>query len=426
MSAKGTMPGFLAALLLAGAADAGLGQTVRVVLTLPAEKDEAVRRKAAAAQGEISALLAPGALGSVVRLPADQGIERERWEFSADGWTPLLSAEDRAARMREMSSQWGPAIRFEEAAPADPGLSAAFAPVPSEARRVDAAGFGAVLAGAFPSSMLEGSGAAFDGAVPGSVGASPSAGPLAGSESAGPPPEPAAGADAQAPLEAPPPPSPSLPGPPTPFDAMIVEEAKAAGMDPGVVKALIAAKGGFREDAGRASGGSYGLMLVSKGAAAGVGMKGADLKDPRNNIRAGSLILAKLFKTFGGDLHRALAAYQVGPGKVIKSGGIPNDPEVRFLLAQYERAYRHGSPKPGVKPVEAPGSPNLRRAKEEAGRKAEEIKESLSRAKYPVARYRKVIERVAAKRGADPDLIEAVMRAENPWADPMLVSRAGA
>ncbi|MEK7744382.1 MAG: transglycosylase SLT domain-containing protein [Elusimicrobiota bacterium] len=224
----------------------------------------------------------------------------------------------------------------------------------------------------------------------------------------------------------PPPPSPTLPGPLTPFDAMIVEEAKAAGMDPGVVKALIAAKGGFREDAGRASGGSYGLMLVSKGAAAGVGMKGADLKDPRNNIRAGSLILAKLFKTFGGDLHRALAAYQVGPGKVIKSGGIPNDPEVRFLLAQYERAYRHGSPKPGVKPVEAPGSPNLRRAKEEAGRKAEEIKESLSRAKYPVARYRKVIERVAAKRGADPDLIEAVMRAENPWADPMLGSRAGA
>jgi len=44
----------------------------------------------------------------------------------------------------------------------------------------------------------------------------------------------------------------------------------------------------------------------------------------------------------------------------------------------------------------------------------------------PIRRYRSFIEKYAMKYGVDPDLVEAVMRQENPWGNPKLVSPAGA
>ncbi|MBI5881489.1 MAG: transglycosylase SLT domain-containing protein [Elusimicrobia bacterium] len=217
-----------------------------------------------------------------------------------------------------------------------------------------------------------------------------------------------------------------------PYDAIIAEEAAVAGMDPAVLRAVIEAKGGFDAKANRKSGGSHGVMLITKAAAAAVGMKGADLNDARANIRVGARLMTELLQQFKGDVHRALAAYQVGAGAVIRSGGIPNDPEVKYFLAAYERALRGTNPKPEVKPVTPPSSPNARRVREGAGEKIrEKVAEILPpsgivRPRDPVSRYRKTIHLKAKKHEVDPWLIESIMRAENPWGDPLRESDAGA
>ncbi|MBI5243901.1 MAG: lytic transglycosylase domain-containing protein [Elusimicrobia bacterium] len=211
-----------------------------------------------------------------------------------------------------------------------------------------------------------------------------------------------------------------------PYEAVIQSEAKAAGISPDVLRALVAAKGGFEAKPGRASGGSYGLLLITPGAAKAVGMKAADLKNPETNIRVGAKLLSKLLDFFHGDVHRALAAYQVGTGKVVRSGGIPNDPEVKYLLAAYERAYRQGPSKPKVEAVRPVKSPTLKAVRDQVKQAITPLPAASIPTKDPVARYRKTIEIIAGKRGLDPKLVEAVMRAENPWGNPMVVSDAGA
>jgi len=211
--------------------------------------------------------------------------------------------------------------------------------------------------------------------------------------------------------------------PPGPYEGFLQAEAKAAGLSPDVLRALLAAKGGFEARPSRVSGGSYGLLLITRAAANAVGMKGADLKDPETNIRVGAKLLSHLIDFFHGDVHRALAAYQVGTGKVVRSGGIPNDPEVKSFLAAYQRALRQGPAKPRVEPVVPVKAPALREALQQA---VVPLPPASKPSKDPVARYRKTLELVAAKRGVDAKLLEAVLRAENPWGDPMRVSPAGA
>jgi len=46
---------------------------------------------------------------------------------------------------------------------------------------------------------------------------------------------------------------------------------------------------------------------------------GADLSDPQNNVKAGVALLSRLIDKYDGDLHKALQAYNGGPGLVGKS-----------------------------------------------------------------------------------------------------------
>lgn len=214
----------------------------------------------------------------------------------------------------------------------------------------------------------------------------------------------------------PPPPSESPDRGAAPFDALIRQAAEEAKLSPDIVRAVAAAKSGFNPR--RAGGGAYGLMMVSYGSAKAVGVRG-DLLDPETNLRAGSRLLADLVRQFDGDLHRALAAYQLGVKAVRRSGGIPNDPSVRNFLAEFEKAYRHGSPvPPPIIPVEPPKNPALRAAKDA-------VKSWIYHdPKDPVSKWRPQIERLSAKHEVDPRLVEAIMRRENPWGDPNRVSDA--
>lgn len=49
----------------------------------------------------------------------------------------------------------------------------------------------------------------------------------------------------------------------------------------------------------------------------------AALFDPCTNIHAGARYLREMLDRYGGDLHRALAAYNYGPGRIARDGGIP-------------------------------------------------------------------------------------------------------
>ena len=60
---------------------------------------------------------------------------------------------------------------------------------------------------------------------------------------------------------------------------------------------------------------------------------GVDPDDPMQNLEGGARYLREQLDRFDGDLERALAAYNAGPGRVIEAGGIPNIRETRAYVA---------------------------------------------------------------------------------------------
>lgn len=67
--------------------------------------------------------------------------------------------------------------------------------------------------------------------------------------------------------------------------------------------------------------GAQGLMQLMPGTAAGLGVTNA--YDPRQNVEGGVKYLKQLMEQFGGDLTKTVAAYNAGPGAVMKYGGVP-------------------------------------------------------------------------------------------------------
>jgi soluble lytic murein transglycosylase-like protein len=51
------------------------------------------------------------------------------------------------------------------------------------------------------------------------------------------------------------------------------------------------------------------------------------------NLEGGARYLRQQLDRFGGDVERALAAYNAGPGRVMRAGGVPNIPETRAYVA---------------------------------------------------------------------------------------------
>lgn len=67
--------------------------------------------------------------------------------------------------------------------------------------------------------------------------------------------------------------------------------------------------------------GALGLMQLMPGTAAELGVH--DPLDPRQNVEGGVKYLRKMLNTFGGDMEKAVAAYNAGPGSVQRYGGVP-------------------------------------------------------------------------------------------------------
>lgn len=85
--------------------------------------------------------------------------------------------------------------------------------------------------------------------------------------------------------------------------------------------------------------GAQGLMQLMPATAADMDV--VDPFDPRQNIFGGVRYLRYLTDLYGGDLARAIAAYNAGPSAVNRAGGIPNYPETRAYLSRVLELFEH-------------------------------------------------------------------------------------
>jgi len=124
------------------------------------------------------------------------------------------------------------------------------------------------------------------------------------------------------------------------YDSLINAAAQKYGVDPAVLKGLIRQESGF--DPNSTSGaGAVGLTQLMPGTAAALGV--SNPRDPAQSIDAGAHFLRQQLDAFGGDVQKALAAYNAGPGAVQRYGGVPPYGEtqdyVRKVMA-YANQYR--------------------------------------------------------------------------------------
>jgi len=108
------------------------------------------------------------------------------------------------------------------------------------------------------------------------------------------------------------------------FISAYVEEAAAKErLEPALLRAVIKVESNFNHKAESAVG-AKGLMQMMPATAREVAsLKALDSTNPRANVMAGAHYLRSLINQFSGDLRLALAAYNAGPGAVLKHKGVP-------------------------------------------------------------------------------------------------------
>jgi soluble lytic murein transglycosylase-like protein len=127
-----------------------------------------------------------------------------------------------------------------------------------------------------------------------------------------------------------------------PFGAEITAAAKKHGIDPALLAGLVKQESNFNPTAGSPAG-ARGLTQLMPGTAAGLGV--TNVLDPIQSLDGGAKYLRQQLDAFGGDVTRALAAYNAGPGAVQRYGGVPPYAEtqnyvriVQANAAQYRAA----------------------------------------------------------------------------------------
>jgi soluble lytic murein transglycosylase-like protein len=154
------------------------------------------------------------------------------------------------------------------------------------------------------------------------------------------------------------------------FAALIDSEAKRQGLDPALVRAVVAVESAY-EPAAMSVKGAVGLMQVIPATAERYGLA-ADrrnsveqrLKDPATNVRIGTRYLSDLIERYGQDLKLALAAYNAGEGAVDRyARTIPPFPETQayvVLVEQFRALYTPPPPPPPVTRPDRVTIPRLR------------------------------------------------------------------
>jgi soluble lytic murein transglycosylase len=128
------------------------------------------------------------------------------------------------------------------------------------------------------------------------------------------------------------------------YTAIVRDRARAEGIDPALLAALIYQESKFHP-AARSSSGAIGLMQLTPSTARGIALRTggrtfriSDLTNPTINIRYGAWYLHDLYSKYG-SLSLALAAYNAGQGNVDRwrnAGEGIQFPETRAYVARVE------------------------------------------------------------------------------------------
>ena len=127
------------------------------------------------------------------------------------------------------------------------------------------------------------------------------------------------------------------------YQKIIRSYAKRYNVEEALIHSVVKQESCFNEKA-LSRAGAIGLMQLMPGTADYLKVK--DPWNPEQNIHGGVKYLSKMLKRFKGNTKYALAAYNAGPNKVIRYGGIPPYREtqhyVRKIMANYKRLKRQG------------------------------------------------------------------------------------
>ncbi len=142
-------------------------------------------------------------------------------------------------------------------------------------------------------------------------------------------------ADAPPPPPAPPPPAPAAALTPPDPRALVAAAARYAELPEALVASVAQAESAFVPNAVSRKG-ALGVMQLMPATAATLQ---ADPHDVAQNVYAGALYLRELLIQYDGDVARALAAYNAGPGALEKYHGIPPFAETHAYVNRVIRDY---------------------------------------------------------------------------------------
>ena len=116
---------------------------------------------------------------------------------------------------------------------------------------------------------------------------------------------------------------------PAGYAAKVRELSARYDLSPALIEALVWQESRWRHDAVSPKG-ARGLTQLMPGTARDLGV---NPDDPFANLEGGARYLRAQLDRFGGDVEKALAAYNAGPGRVERAGGVPRIRETQNYVA---------------------------------------------------------------------------------------------
>ena len=116
---------------------------------------------------------------------------------------------------------------------------------------------------------------------------------------------------------------------PLAYAPKVAELAARYDLSPALIEALVWQESRWRAEAVSPVG-ARGLAQLMPGTARQLGV---DADDPLANLEGGARYLRAQIDRFGGDLEKALAAYNAGPARVESAGGVPAIRETQNYVA---------------------------------------------------------------------------------------------